>query len=65
VLRVPNITKRDLNTLKRVYEQPTLSGQVFPESYRRLFGQLLQEKPLPERALGLPLARAAGVATPP
>ena len=37
VLRVPNITKRDLNTLKRVYEQPTLIGQVFPESERKLF----------------------------
>ncbi len=48
VLRVPTITKRDLNTLKRVYEQPTLMGQVFPESYRRLFGQLL-----PERTFGM------------
>ncbi|MEN9204114.1 MAG: hypothetical protein Q6K80_08175 [Thermostichus sp. DG_1_6_bins_120] len=37
VLRVPGITNRDLNTLKRVYEQPTLIGQVFPEAYRRLF----------------------------
>ncbi|MEN9224755.1 MAG: hypothetical protein Q6M54_04710 [Thermostichus sp. DRC_bins_24] len=37
VLRLPKITNRDLNTLKRVYEQPTLIGRVFPEAYRRLF----------------------------
>ena len=47
LLRVPTITKRDLNTLKRVYEQPTLMGQVFPESYRRLFGQVREEIPAP------------------
>lgn len=30
ILNVPIIKPRDLNTLKRVYEQPTLMGQVFP-----------------------------------
>ncbi|MDX2272845.1 MAG: hypothetical protein NW237_13000 [Cyanobacteriota bacterium] len=39
VLRVPKITPRDLNTLKRVYEQPTLMGQVFPEGIQKLYGQ--------------------------
>ncbi|MFS8906249.1 hypothetical protein [Synechococcus sp. O70.2] len=52
LLRVPTITKRDLNTLKRVYEQPTLMGQVFPESYRRLFGQVWGERPF-QRAFGV------------
>lgn len=33
-LRVPTIRARDLNTLKRVYEQPTFIGQTFPESLR-------------------------------
>jgi predicted Zn-dependent protease len=36
-LRVPTIRARDLNTLKRVYEQPTYMGQTFPESLRRLY----------------------------
>ncbi|MGF1574681.1 MAG: matrixin family metalloprotease [Cyanophyceae cyanobacterium] len=34
-LRVPTIRSRDLNTLKRVYEQPTFIGLTFPESLRR------------------------------
>ncbi|NJO86245.1 MAG: hypothetical protein HC818_06605 [Synechococcaceae cyanobacterium RM1_1_27] len=34
-LRVPTIRARDLNTLKRVYEQPTFIGLTFPESLRR------------------------------
>ncbi len=35
-LRVPQIRPRDLNTIQRVYEQPTLVGQIFPEEIRQL-----------------------------